>query len=301
VAVTINAKGTASPSFTIGKQGTTLHQGDAVLASVAAEGDFWFDSTNGSLQYKGSVPTVWRNLVFDDISFLDDSIISLTGDATIALSDDIFITPGTGGNVVVGDTSNASIVTDIGVSLSLVGDEGVTISTAASNADINLVPDGTGSVVIGTTGNQAIIETDAGDSLVITAGTDLILQGQIWPGADGTAGQVLSTNGSATTSWTTLPGIVTTTDPKTSAYTASPGERIPVNTLSSAITITLPLTPGVGDQVAFIDYLLTWNTNNLTVARNGQLIQNAASDLVVSSSSPFTLEYIDSTAGWRYV
>jgi hypothetical protein len=164
-----------------------------------------------------------------------------------------------------------------------------------------LVPDGTGSVVIGTTGNQAIIETDAGDSLVITAGTDLILQGQIWPGADGTAGQVLSTNGSATTSWTTLPGIVTTTDPKTSAYTASPGERIPVNTLSSAITITLPLTPGVGDQVAFIDYLLTWNTNNLTVARNGQLIQNAASDLVVSSSSPFTLEYIDSTAGWRYV
>ena len=72
-----------------------------------------------------------------------------------------------------------------------------------------------------------------------------------------------------------------------------------VNTTSGAITMTLPASAVRGDEVWLVDYAGTFDTNNLTVARNSHNIQGDASDLTVSTErAGFTLVYVDATQGW---
>ena len=54
-----------------------------------------------------------------------------------------------------------------------------------------------------------------------------------------------------------------------------------------------------GDEISFIDYAGTFDTNNLTIGRNSHNIQGSAADLTVSTErAGFTLVYVDSTQGW---
>ena len=72
-----------------------------------------------------------------------------------------------------------------------------------------------------------------------------------------------------------------------------------VNTGSNACTATLPSSPSLGDEIRFIDYGATFDTNALTIARNGKYIQGANSDLVVSTErAAFGLVFVDNTQGW---
>jgi|TARA_S200002703_G_scaffold21640_1_gene18265 hypothetical protein len=89
------------------------------------------------------------------------------------------------------------------------------------------------------------------------------------------------------------------------AYTAVAGDQVLVNTsgsgASAPVTITLPASPVVGNEVTFIDSGNNFAANNLTVARNGSNILGSASDLTVSTnSSAFTLVYVNATRGWIY-
>ena len=87
---------------------------------------------------------------------------------------------------------------------------------------------------------------------------------------------------------------------KTGTYTAFAGDKIFVNTSSSAFTITLPASPSVGDEVRFLDLANTFDTNNLTVARNSEKIDGATSDLTVATEgAAFALVYSGSTYGWK--
>ena len=86
---------------------------------------------------------------------------------------------------------------------------------------------------------------------------------------------------------------------KTSAFTAAAGEGYFVDTTSSAFTMTLPSSPSIGDEVSFIDYAGTFDSNNLTIGRNSEKIQGAAADLTVSTErAANTLVYTDGTQGW---
>jgi len=86
---------------------------------------------------------------------------------------------------------------------------------------------------------------------------------------------------------------------KTTTFTAVAGEGYFVNTNAGAFTVTLPATPTLGDEVSFIDYAGTFDTNNLTVARNGENIQGSAADLTVATErAGFSLVYTDGTQGW---
>ena len=86
---------------------------------------------------------------------------------------------------------------------------------------------------------------------------------------------------------------------KTGDFTAVSGEGYFVNTTSGVITATLPATPSSGDIVSFSDYAGTWDTNNITIARNGSNINGEASDLVRNADRGFiTLIYVDGTQGW---
>jgi hypothetical protein len=68
------------------------------------------------------------------------------------------------------------------------------------------------------------------------------------------------------------------------------------DTTSAAITLTLPASPSVGDQIAIADKSNTAATNNVIVARNGNTIQGYAEDLTINVDGALvTLIYNGST------
>jgi hypothetical protein len=92
------------------------------------------------------------------------------------------------------------------------------------------------------------------------------------------------------------------TTAKTASFTAVSGNGYFVNTTSGAITMTLPASPSAGDIVAVADYANTFATNNLTVARNGSLINGGAFDYESSTNGiSLTFVYVDGTRGWKNV
>lgn len=92
------------------------------------------------------------------------------------------------------------------------------------------------------------------------------------------------------------------TTKKTTGFTAVNGVGYFCDTTSSAFTMTLPATPSAGDIVALKDYANTFDTNNLTVGRNGSNINGSAADAVISvQGQSLTLIYIDATQGWSAI
>jgi hypothetical protein len=88
----------------------------------------------------------------------------------------------------------------------------------------------------------------------------------------------------------------------TAAETVQPGAQILANTNGGSFTLTLPASPTTGQEVSVIDQGYDFNTNALTVGRNGSNIVNSAADLTVSTQGAgFTLVYSgDATTGWTF-
>ena len=68
---------------------------------------------------------------------------------------------------------------------------------------------------------------------------------------------------------------------KTGAFDAVASNGYFVDTTSGGITATLPATPSVADIIRFIDVSGTFDTNNLTIGRNGKKIQGDTADMTV--------------------
>ena len=129
------------------------------------------------------------------------------------------------------------------------------------------------------------VKTVSGTGLVLPIGSTTILY------SDGTN----ITGKLQTKGYYTVPG----------AYTAVNNDQLLVDTsgagISSSVTVTLPASPAIGNEVTFIDSGNNFSSNNLTIARNGSNILGAASNLVVSANgSAFTLVYVNATRGWVY-
>ena len=88
----------------------------------------------------------------------------------------------------------------------------------------------------------------------------------------------------------------------TANETVQPGAQILANTNGGAFTLTLPASPSAGQEVSVIDQGYDFNTNALTIGRNGSNIANSAADLVINTQGAgFTLVYSgDATTGWTY-
>ena len=86
---------------------------------------------------------------------------------------------------------------------------------------------------------------------------------------------------------------------KTSGFTAVAGEGYFINTTSGAIEMDLPA-GNIGDEISFIDYAGTFDSNALTIDQNGtEKIAGSTDPLTVSTErAGNTLVYVDSTQGW---
>jgi hypothetical protein len=116
-----------------------------------------------------------------------------------------------------------------------------------------------------------------------------------------TSGQVLIWNG---TNW--APGTAASagldfdSTIQTSSFNAAINKGYFLDTSSAALTVTLPSSPSVGDEVHVIDSSNSAATFNITIGRGGNPIASSATDLTVAvNGAAFRLIYSgSSTFGW---
>jgi len=131
-------------------------------------------------------------------------------------------------------------------------------------------------LTISSAGGGTSLALDSGNSIVFCDGTNVRLSTPRYT-SDGFTWENISTNTNAVA-----------------------GMGYIIDTTSGAVTLTLPASPAAGDYVGVLDALGTFATNNLTVARNGNLIQGAASDLTCNlTGQSFALVYQGASGGWR--
>ena len=71
-------------------------------------------------------------------------------------------------------------------------------------------------------------------------------------------------------------------------------------TSASALTLTLPANPSLNDQIDVVDASGNALTYNITIARNGKLINGLAVNLIIDTAGSFiSLLYTGPTYGWR--
>jgi hypothetical protein len=131
------------------------------------------------------------------------------------------------------------------------------------------------------------VKTVSGTGVTIPVGAKVVLY------SDGTN----ISSGPITKGYYTIPG----------AYTAVNGDQLLINTtgtgggLNAPVTVTLPVSPAIGNEVTFIDSGNGFGSNNLTINRNGQPILGNAANLTLSANgAAFTLVYVNATRGWIY-
>jgi hypothetical protein len=85
-----------------------------------------------------------------------------------------------------------------------------------------------------------------------------------------------------------------------SPQTLSNSQNIAADTSGGAFTLTLPASPNAGDSIDIFDYSETFDTNPLTIARNGQRIESLEENLICNvEGAYFTMIYTGSTRGWQ--
>ena len=154
------------------------------------------------------------------------------------------------------------------------------------------------------TGNGPEISATGGDTnidlkLTPKGSGKLNLDGIKFPNADGSADQILTTNGSGVLSFVDNSGGTDWQAVKTSTFTAVAGEGYFINTTGGAFEMDLPA-GSIGDEIAFVDYAGTFDTNALTIDQNGtEKIAGSTDPLTVSTErAANTLVYVDGTQGW---
>ena len=208
----------------------------------------------------------------------------------------------------VNEFTIANAATGAGPTLSATGGD--------TNVPINITPKGTGDIFINPVSSGSLVvkgNATQGGKLKLFEDTDLgayhtgfttgnLTEDIVYtlPLADaGTSGDALTSNSSGVLSWTTMSGGTSWQAVDTTTFTAVAGEGYFCNTTSGAFTATLPAGT-IGDECTFVDYAGTFDTNNLTIGRNGsEKINGTAADLTVAvERAAFTLVFTDSTQGW---
>ena len=241
------------------------------------------------------------------------SISATGGDSNI----DVAIIPKGTGETKIGTGAENASLTYSGAHDLILDTNGGTNSgnitiTDAANGNITATPNGTGEVVVGGNTNPGTLVLNCesnshGIKLQSPAHSSSQSYTLKFPTGNVTADRFLkvaSVTGSGTTgvgqlSFAEVSGGTSWQAVKTSSFTAAAGEGYFVNTTSGVITMTLPA--GVlGEEVSFIDYAGTFDSNTFTVSADGsEKIHGSTDDLTISTErAANTLVFTDSTQGW---
>lgn len=133
----------------------------------------------------------------------------------------------------------------------------------------------------------------------MTAAGDIIIGGTSGAPAKLTVGsedQVLKVT-SGVPAWGTASGGILWMSATTATNAVNKNGYL-LNSTSASFTVTLPASPTIGNEIGFLDVGGVCTTKPVTIARNGNLIQGLAEDLVIDfNSAAFSLVY--SSTGWR--
>jgi len=172
-------------------------------------------------------------------------------------------------------------------------------NSGAFGGSENLVWDGT-NLQIGDQGDLRLGDADNSHYVALQAPSTVASNVTLTlPNNDGDADQFMKTDGSGNLSFATVSGGTSWQAVKTSTFTAVAGEGYFINTTGGAFEMDLPA-GSIGDEVAFIDYAGTFDTNALTIDQNGtEKIAGSTDPLTVSTErAANTLVYVDGTQGW---
>ena len=248
---------------------------------------------------------------------VDDTSPQLGGDLdtnsfNISFDDAHGITDENGNEQIIFQTTS-SAVNQIDVTNAATGNAPSIQATGGdSNINLRVGPKGTGLVeVLGATNPGSIQLNCEANSHGIKLTSPAHSAGQSYelkfPTGNVTADRFLkveSVSGSGTTgvgqlSFAEVSGGTSWQAVKTSTFTAVAGEGYFIDTSSGAIEMDLPA-GNIGDEVSFIDYAGTFDSNALTIDQNGtEKIAGSTDPLTVSTErAANTLVYVDSTQGW---
>lgn len=86
---------------------------------------------------------------------------------------------------------------------------------------------------------------------------------------------------------------------ETSNYTAWVNDGIIADSRNSAFTITLPSTPSTNDKIFICDLYHSWETNNVTVAPDGNMIHGVEQNLILDvRGASVELIFVGVSVGW---
>lgn len=188
-----------------------------------------------------------------------------------------------------------------------------TLTSVETDSNLRLTADGTGIVeaikdlqvtnanlTITQQGDLRLADADSTNYVAIQAPTAVSADYTITlpAAAPARSGYVLTADTSGNTTWEAAQSFDYSV--QTGSFSAVSYGAYFIDTSGSAVTVTLPATPSLGDTIRFYDVAKTFDTNNLTVARNGKLIQGDAENLVVNvEGAAFELVFSNDTYGWR--
>ena len=142
---------------------------------------------------------------------------------------------------------------------------------------VNTVQDTDGNNIINENANTITIGA-SGDTISIPAGATLANSG--------------TATGFASIAWQS--SIVTA-----ATLTAESGKGYWLDTSSNAITVTLPASPAVGDQIILTDYARNWATNAVTINQNSKKFQGGTDNPVYDTNGQSVdIVYSGTTKGW---
>jgi hypothetical protein len=208
---------------------------------------------------------------------------SITGNAATATSsttaNTVITIPNLTGDVTSSGSNNATTIAKL---------QGTTISSPTGGSTSYLNASGTWTTPSGSTNATSI------DGVTVTGSAS--------------ASQVLTASSSAAASWSNLSAssinaaqVLAPTTVKTSAYTASPGDFVPVDASGGSVTVTLPTAPADKSRLE-IKMINTVNSNAVTITAGGSDVFNKAggNNTVTLNllSQAVMLQYYASSAIW---
>jgi len=255
--------------------------------SSPSEGDLWFDNVNTGMLY-----------IYEGGAWAVTSPSAGGGGASVEVSGTAPSSPSEGDLWYEGSTTGELYIYD--------GTQWVSTNNAASRFILN-----DGIDVAAFTGDDTTTTFSTGYTGEVGASDIIVTQDGIIqrPTTDyslNNSGNLVFTsapvNGIVIASRLIKGGYTNNWQVASSNYSAVAGNKLFVDTSSSAVTVTLPANASMGDEVVIVDAEANAGTNNITVSRNGHNIEGVADDFLIDiNGASIKLAYYNVARGWLIV